>query len=82
MLRKRSVALGGLGAAVAVILIGALLTAGVSSGSSQKTVRLAFFNPIVANAFTASQYRGIIAANALPAASPHHDHYQRRILRR
>ena len=38
-------------------LIGALLTAGVSSGSNQKTVRLAFFNPIVANAFTASQYR-------------------------
>src|SRR6478752_2955018 len=59
MLRKRSVALGGLGAAVAVILIGALLTAGVSSGSSRKQVRLAFFNPIVANAFTASQYRGI-----------------------
>src|SRR6185436_2797387 len=59
MLRKRSVAVGGLGAVVAVILIGALLTAGVSSGSSQKTVRLAFFNPIVANALTASQYRGI-----------------------
>src|SRR6476661_6230005 len=59
MLRKRSVAFGGLGAVVAVILIGALLTAGVSSGSNQKTVRLAFFNPIVANAFTASQYRGI-----------------------
>jgi len=59
MLRKRTVAFGGLGAVVAVIAVGALLTAGVSSGSSQKTVRLAFFNPIVANAFTASQYRGI-----------------------
>jgi uncharacterized membrane protein len=35
------------------------LTAGVSSGSNRKTVRLAFFNPIVANAFTASQYKGI-----------------------
>ena len=59
MLRKRNVAFGGLGAVVALIAVGALLTAGVSSGSSQKTVRLAFFNPIVANAFTASQYRGI-----------------------
>ena len=58
MLRKRTAVLGGLGAVVTIIAVGAL-TAGVSSGSSQKTVRLAFFNPIVANAFTASQYRGI-----------------------
>src|SRR5262245_27487059 len=58
MFRKRTAVLGGLGAVVSIIVIGAL-TAGVSSGSSQKTVRLAFFNPIVANAFTASQYRGI-----------------------
>jgi ribose transport system substrate-binding protein len=56
--RKRTATLGGLGAAVAVALITAL-TAGVSSGSNRKTVRLAFFNPIVANAFTASQYKGI-----------------------
>ena len=54
-----AVALGGLGAVVAVIADRGAVAAGVSSGSSQKTVRLAFFNPIVANAFTASQYRGI-----------------------
>ena len=58
MSRKRTVALGGLGAVFALILIVAL-TAGASSGSNRKTVRLAFFNPIVANAFTASQYKGI-----------------------
>jgi ABC-type sugar transport system substrate-binding protein len=58
MFRKRIAALGGLGAVIAVCVIAAL-TAGVSAGGNQKTVRLAFFNPIVANAFTASQYRGI-----------------------
>jgi len=56
MFRKRTVALGGLCAAVAVVLT---LMAGVSTGGTRKTVRLAFFNPIVANAFTASQYQGI-----------------------
>jgi ribose transport system substrate-binding protein len=56
MFRKRTVALGGLCVAFAVVLT---LMAGVSSGSTRKTVRLAFFNPIVANAFTASQYQGI-----------------------
>jgi len=56
--RKRTAAFGGVGAIFAVVLITAL-TAGISSGSNRKTVRIAFFNPIVANAFTASQYRGI-----------------------
>ena len=56
MFRKRTVALGGLCVAFTVVLT---LMAGVSSGSTRKTVRLAFFNPIVANAFTASQYQGI-----------------------
>jgi beta-glucosidase len=31
---------------------------------------------------SAAQYRAIIAENALPAAAPHLDHFQRRILRR
>jgi ribose transport system substrate-binding protein len=58
MFRKRTVVAGGAGVVLAVFVIVAL-TAGVSSGSNKKTVRIAFFNPIVANAFTASQYRGI-----------------------
>jgi len=57
MIRKRTAALCGV-AAVAVFATVAL-TAGVSAGSNKKQVRLAFFNPIVANAFTASQYKGI-----------------------
>jgi beta-glucosidase len=31
---------------------------------------------------SAAQYRGIIAANALPAAAPHHEQFQRRVLHR
>jgi len=58
MIRKRTAAIGGVGAAFVVLLIVAV-TAGTSAGSTQKTIRLAFFNPIVANAFTASQYKGI-----------------------
>ena len=59
MFRNRKRTVGGVGAVIAIAAIAALLSAGVSSGSSRKQVRVAFFNPIVANAFTASQYRGI-----------------------
>ncbi len=57
MIRKRTAAVLGAGALTAVLVVA--LTAGVSAGGNKKQVRLAFFNPIVANAFTASQYKGI-----------------------
>lgn len=57
MIRKRTVAVLGVGALA--VLAAVALTAGVSAGSTKKQIRLAFFNPIVANAFTASQYKGI-----------------------
>lgn len=61
MSRKRTAVLSGLGALLAVSLIAALTAGSSAGGTRQQTVRLAFFNPIVANAFTASQYRGIQA---------------------
>jgi ribose transport system substrate-binding protein len=57
MIRKRTAAVLGIGAVTVLVVVA--LTAGVSAGSNKKTIRLAFFNPIVANAFTASQYKGI-----------------------
>jgi ribose transport system substrate-binding protein len=57
MIRKRTAAVLGVGAMTVLVVVA--LTAGVSAGGNKKTVRLAFFNPIVANAFTASQYKGI-----------------------
>lgn len=58
MFGRRPVVFGGLGAALIVIFIVAL-TASVGAGGTRKTVRIAYFNPVAANAFTASQYKGI-----------------------
>jgi ribose transport system substrate-binding protein len=50
--------LGGLLVVVAVCLAASLATVG-SAGNTATRVRLAFFNPVAANAFTASVYSGV-----------------------